>query len=133
MSTLFRCHNETFNIWSHLIAKLVYIAIFCYILIYFQNPNYFGQESFKELSQWSNVTISDKDLLLTKVYNFTGSKYKTLEKELDDEQKSNPKEGGLMKLLHGKADEIEKLAYLIVSNVRQVYSRNSYSKAGVLD
>jgi adiponectin receptor len=27
LSTLFKCHNETFNVWSHLLGKLLFLII----------------------------------------------------------------------------------------------------------
>ena len=41
--TLFKCHNETFNVWSHLVAKICYMSIFITLALYYENMDWYGQ------------------------------------------------------------------------------------------
>jgi hypothetical protein len=36
--TMFMCHNETFNVWSHFAAKLMFLGFIAFICI--SNPSY---------------------------------------------------------------------------------------------
>ena len=38
--TMFKCHNETFNVWSHWIACVFFFCFAIYILIHFPNYNF---------------------------------------------------------------------------------------------
>lgn len=42
LSTMFMMHNETFNIWSHFIGQLFYLAIAITILVSFPDMNDVG-------------------------------------------------------------------------------------------
>ena len=33
--SLFKCHNETFNIWSHLLGKMACFSMFLFVLFYY--------------------------------------------------------------------------------------------------
>ena len=35
--TMFKCHNETFNVWSHFLGKLVFLSICIFIGIHYPN------------------------------------------------------------------------------------------------
>ena len=35
--TMFMCHNETFNVWSHFVPCLVFFNIILYVLIHYPN------------------------------------------------------------------------------------------------
>mgnify|MGYP006891257480 CR=1 FL=1 len=35
--TMFKCHNETFNVWSHFIGKLCFLGMAIYIISSFPN------------------------------------------------------------------------------------------------
>ena len=35
--TMFKCHNETFNVWSHFLGKLMFFNIALYIAIHYPN------------------------------------------------------------------------------------------------
>jgi hypothetical protein len=48
--TLFMIHNETVNVWSHLVAALFFIALLFYVPCNFDRAEYWDSDSFNMLS-----------------------------------------------------------------------------------
>ena len=47
--TMFKCHNETFNIWSHFLGKIVFFALVVFIAIYYPNMEKQGKSVLNDL------------------------------------------------------------------------------------
>ena len=61
-STLCRCHNESTNIWTHLIGAIVALALGIFILAYFRNTEAIG---YSGLSMFNKQRESKPGLILS--------------------------------------------------------------------
>ena len=52
--SLFKCHNETFNIWSHLLGKIAYLSMFLFITLYYSNQYARGYQGVVEFENENN-------------------------------------------------------------------------------
>ena len=61
-STLCRCHNESANIWTHVIGAIVALALGIFILAHFRNTEEIG---YSGLRMFNKQRESKPGLLLT--------------------------------------------------------------------
>lgn len=52
LSTLFKCHNETFNVWSHLLGKLMFLSIAIVIFAKFRNIESIAIPGLSSFAEW---------------------------------------------------------------------------------
>lgn len=52
---MFMKTNETFNFWSHVIGKLMFIGFLVYIAVVYPNMDYLGSEIKKEYLSYSSM------------------------------------------------------------------------------
>ena len=64
--SIFMWHNETLNIWSHLIGAIVFVGLAVYIAIYYPNMDSENsvmfeafQSSANNLSEYVNIKLND--------------------------------------------------------------------------
>mmetsp|Transcript_42024 Transcript_42024/g.64380 ORF Transcript_42024/g.64380 Transcript_42024/m.64380 type:complete len:150 (-) Transcript_42024:1057-1506(-) len=55
--TAFKCHNETFNVWSHFLGVLAFLGLVGFVLGVFPNME---KQAFVESIGWANNTLTEE-------------------------------------------------------------------------
>ena len=126
--TLFMCHNETFNIWSHYLGFLMFAGMVVYVLVANQNIEALAKEG--QISQdymvkgqtqsflsFINMKSQDvtKDLDKAEI-NFVQNYQANKQLQIEDVTSAKASQ---VKLFSAKiSSEIESLSYLFVEDIR---------------
>lgn len=61
LSTAFKCHNETVNVWTHLIGSMIMFILALFILIDYENLKYAAERAWDLFEQEHNYKDTDLD------------------------------------------------------------------------
>lgn len=82
LATLFKCHNETFNVWTHFLGKISAFCIMIFILFYYSNMKADGMVGFYEYKEWNLSNNLETQDQLVNVFEFADLKYGQMELDL---------------------------------------------------
>ena len=91
LRSMCQCHNETFNIWSHFLGKVIAFIFALFVMMYYPNMEYVGSHgAFEGFKAQKSINGS-----LT-IYQYVDSQSQTITKDIiESEKKLDQNQNGI--------------------------------------
>jgi adiponectin receptor len=104
------CHNETFNVWSHLLGKIIFLVLTLVIIFRFQDISAIAEQGVSKFHEWASEN-QDKSSLKT----YFQEKYDSMEKAIQRIQEQHISESKLEDASSEVVESVEQNAYVMVT------------------